>query len=202
MVENIHASEGEALAVGGDVSQEGQAEAMVKQVVERWGSVDILVNNAGITRDRLLLRMGAADWDEVMNVNLRGAYLCTRFVLPHMVRQRRGRIVNVSSVVGISGNPGQSNYAASKAGLIGFTKAVAREVASRNVTVNAVAPGYITTSMVQKLSEEVQKGILARIPLARFGTPQDVAEVVAFLCSDAAGYVTGQVIGIDGGLAA
>ena len=202
VVENIYASEGEALAVGGDVSQEGQAEAMVKQVVERWGSVDILVNNAGITRDRLLLRMGAADWDEVMNVNLRGAYLCTRFVLPHMVRQRRGRIVNVSSVVGISGNPGQSNYAASKAGLIGFTKAVAREVASRNVTVNAVAPGYITTSMVQKLSEEVQKGILARIPLARFGTPQDVAEVVAFLCSDAAGYVTGQVIGIDGGLAA
>ena len=174
---------------------------MVKQAVQRWGTLDILVNNAGVTRDKLLLRMSAAEWDEVMSVNLRGAYLCTRFALSPMIRQRYGRIVNMSSVIGVSGNPGQANYAASKAGLIGFTKAVAREVASRNITVNAVAPGYITTSMVEQLPEEAQKTILARIPMARFGTPSDVAEVVTFLCTDGAGYVTGQVIGIDGGLA-
>jgi 3-oxoacyl-[acyl-carrier protein] reductase len=160
-----------------------------------------LVNNAGITRDKLLLRMSADEWDEVISVNLRGVYLSTKSVLPHMIRQRHGRIVNMSSVVGLTGNPGQANYAASKAGIIGFTKSMAREVASRNITVNAVAPGYITTTMVQKLPEDVQKGILARIPMSRFGTPEDVAEVVTFLCTDGAGYVTGQVIGIDGGLA-
>jgi 3-oxoacyl-[acyl-carrier protein] reductase len=175
--------------------------ALVKGALDHWQRLDILVNNAGITRDRLLLRMSSQDWDEVLNVNLRGAYLCTRAVLPHMVRRRQGRIVNVSSVVGLSGNPGQANYAASKAGLIGLTKAVAREVASRNITVNAVAPGYIVTDMVQNLPEEVQKSVLEHIPLARFGAPEDVAEAVAFLCSDGAGYITGQVIGIDGGLA-
>ena len=192
---------GEAFASVGDVSQESQVESMVKQTVQRWGQLDILVNNAGITRDKLLLRMTAEEWDDVINVNLRGAYLCTRLVLTHMIRQRRGRIINMSSVVGLSGNPGQANYAASKAGLIGFTKAVAREVASRNITVNAVAPGYVATGMVEQLPEDVRKGILSRIPMARFGLPQDVAEVVAFLCSDAAGYITGQVIGVDGGLA-
>ena len=201
VVESIIASGGEAFAVGGDVSQEDQVESVVKQTVQRWGKLDILVNNAGITRDKLLLRMSAEEWDDVISVNLRGAYLCTRFVLPHMIRQRHGRIVNISSVVGLAGNAGQVNYAASKAGLIGLTKAVAREVASRNITANAVAPGYITTAMVQRLPEEVQKAILARIPMARFGTPEDVAEVVAFLSTDAAGYITGQVIGIDGGLA-
>ena len=201
VVDSIAASGGEAFAVGGDVSQEDQVESLIKSVVQRWGELDILVNNAGITRDKLLLRMSAEEWDDVITVNLRSAYLCTRAVLPHMIRQRHGRIVNLSSVVGLSGNPGQANYAASKAGLIGFTKAMAREVASRNVTVNAVAPGYITTAMVQRLPEEVQKGILARIPMARFGTPEDVAEAVSFLCTDAAGYITGQVIGIDGGLA-
>ncbi len=201
VVDAITASGGEAFAVSADVSQEDQAESLVKQAVQRWGTLDILVNNAGVTRDKLLLRMSAAEWDEVMSVNLRGAYLCTRFALSPMIRQRYGRIVNMSSVIGVSGNPGQANYAASKAGLIGFTKAVAREVASRNITVNAVAPGYITTSMVEQLPEEAQKTILARIPMARFGTPSDVAEVVTFLCTDGAGYVTGQVIGIDGGLA-
>ena len=201
VVEAITTSGGEAIAVGGDVSQEGQVEALIKQVLQRWEKLDILVNNAGVTRDKLLLRMNAAEWDDVINVNLRGAYLCTRFVIPHMMRQRDGRIVNMSSVVGLSGNPGQANYAASKAGLIGFTKAMAREVASRNITVNAVAPGYITTAMVDQLSEEAQQAILTRIPMARFGSPEDVAEVVAFLCTDGAGYVTGQVIGIDGGLA-
>ena len=202
VVDVITGAGGQAFALGGDVSDEGQVSSMVKQILDRWGNLDILVNNAGITRDKLLLRMTAEEWDDVINVNLRGAYLCTRSVLPHMLRQRRGRIVNVSSVVGVSGNPGQSNYAASKAGLIGFTKAIAREVGSRNITVNAVAPGYITTAMVQQLAEEAQKEILARIPMARFGTPQDVAEAVVFLCTDGAGYMTGQVIGIDGGMAA
>ena len=141
VVDSIAASGGEAFAVGGDVSQEDQVESLIKSVVQRWGELDILVNNAGITRDKLLLRMSAEEWDDVITVNLRSAYLCTRAVLPHMIRQRHGRIVNLSSVVGLSGNPGQANYAASKAGLIGFTKAMAREVASRNVTVNAVALG-------------------------------------------------------------
>ena len=201
VVDSIVASGGDSFAIGADVSQEDQVEAMVKEIVQRWGKLDILVNNAGITRDKLLLRMSAQEWDEVISVNLRGAYLCTRMVLPHMMRQRYGRIVNISSVVGLSGNPGQTNYAASKAGLIGFTKATAREVASRKITVNALAPGYITTAMARQLPEDVQKAILARIPMSRFGTREDVAEAVAFLCSDATSYITGQVIGIDGGLA-
>jgi 3-oxoacyl-[acyl-carrier protein] reductase len=146
--------------------------------------------------------MTPEDWDQVLAVDLRGAFLCTKYAMPYLVRQRQGRIVNISSVVGISGNPGQANYAAAKAGLIGFTKAVAREVASRNVTVNAVAPGFITTDMVQQLSEETRQQILSRIPMGRFGSAEEVAEVVVFLCSDGARYITGQVVAIDGGLIA
>ena len=197
----IRAAGGEAFPVGADVCDEDAVEAMVSEVVARWDGIDILVNNAGVTRDRLLLRMTPKEWDEVISVNLRGSFLCTKTVLPHMVRQRRGRIVSISSVVGTSGNPGQANYAASKAGIIGFTKAMAREVASRNITVNALAPGYITTAMVEQLSEEVRRAILGRIPMSRFGAPEDVAEAVVFLCGDGAGYITGQVLGIDGGLA-
>ncbi len=202
VVDKINKAGGEAFLVGGDVSQEDKAEAVIKQLVEHFGSIDILVNNAGINKDSLLLRMKPDDFDSVIAVNLRGAFLCTRYVMPHLIRQRSGRVINMSSVVGLSGNPGQANYAAAKAGLVGLTKAVAREVASRNVTVNALAPGYITTAMVEELSEEVQTQILARIPMGRFGTPEDVAEAVVFLCSDGASYITGQVLTIDGGMIA
>ena len=202
VVDDIVSHGGDALLVEGDVSQESFAESAVKQVVEQWQRIDILVNNAGINRDRLLLRMKPSDWDQVLDVNLRGAFLCTKFVMPYLIKQRQGRVVNISSVVGISGNPGQANYAAAKAGLIGFTKAVAREVASRSVTVNALAPGFVTTGMVEELSEEKQQQILERIPMSRFGSAQDVAEATLFLCSEGAGYITGQVLAIDGGLIA
>ena len=202
VVESITKTGGEAILVGGDVSQQEAAESVVKRLVEHFGNIDILVNNAGINKDQLLIRMKPEDFDSVINVNLRGAFLCTKYVMPHLIRQRSGRVVNMSSVVGISGNPGQANYAAAKAGLIGLTKAVAREVASRNVTVNALAPGYITTAMVDELSKETQAKILARIPMGRFGTPEDVAEAVIFLCGDGAGYITGQVLTIDGGMIA
>jgi 3-oxoacyl-[acyl-carrier protein] reductase len=203
VVETIASVGGEAMPVAADVAQEPAAKAAVEQVIERWGQVNILVNNAGITRDRLLMRMTSEDWDQVLNIDLRGAFLCTKYVMPHLIRQRQGRIINISSVVGIGGNPGQANYAAAKAGLIGFTKAVAREVASRNITVNALAPGFIDTGgMVDQLSEEARQQILSRIPLRRFGTGDEVAEAVAFLCSKGAGYITGQVLTIDGGLIA
>ncbi|MBM3941993.1 MAG: 3-oxoacyl-[acyl-carrier-protein] reductase [SAR202 cluster bacterium] len=203
VVADITAAGGAAASLGGDVSSEAAAEGVVKQVLEQWGRIDILVNNAGITRDRLLLRMSPDDWDQVLAVDLRGAFLCTKFVMPHLIRQRRGRVINISSVVGLSGNPGQANYAAAKAGLVGFTKAVAREVASRNVTVNALAPGFIASGgMVDALPEETRRQILGRIPMGRFGTSEEVAEAVVFLCSEAAGYITGQVLTIDGGLIA
>lgn len=202
VVSSIISAGGEALLVEGDVAQEEPAKSTVQQVVSRWGRIDILVNNAGINRDRLLLRMNTDDWDQVIQVNLRGAFLCTRFVMPHLIKQRSGRVVNISSVVGISGNPGQANYAAAKAGLIGFTKSVAREVASRNVTVNALAPGYITTGMVEKLSEAAREKILSRIPMGRFGVAEDVSEAVVFLCSNGASYITGEVLTIDGGMIA
>ena len=202
VVDNITQAGGEAFLVGGDVSQEEKAQAVIKQVVEHFGSIDLLVNNAGINKDQLLIRMKPEDFDSVINVNLRGAFLCTKYAMTHMIRQRSGRVVNMSSVVGLSGNPGQANYAAAKAGLVGLTKAVAREVASRNVTVNALAPGYITTAMVDELSEDTQAKILANIPMGRFGTPEDVAEAVIFLCSDGASYITGQVLTIDGGMIA
>jgi len=202
VVDSIKESGGDALLVSGDVSQRELAESAIKQVVAHWGKIDFLVNNAGINKDRLLMRMTPEDFDSVINVNLRGAFRCSKYAIPHLIKQRSGRVINMSSVVGLSGNPGQANYAAAKAGLIGLTKAVAREVASRNVTVNALAPGYITTAMVEELSEENQAKILARIPMGRFGTPEDVAEAVVFLCSDGASYITGQVLTIDGGMIA
>ncbi|MCI0843932.1 MAG: 3-oxoacyl-[acyl-carrier-protein] reductase [Chloroflexi bacterium] len=202
VVDSINKAGGEAFLVGGDVSQEDKAKAVINNLVEHFGGIDILINNAGINKDQLLIRMKPEDFDSVISVNLRGAFLCTRYAMTHLIRQRSGRVINMSSVVGLSGNPGQANYAAAKAGLIGLTKAVAREVASRNVTVNALAPGYITTAMVDELSEATQAKILERIPMGRFGKPEDVAEAVIFLCSDGAGYITGQVLTIDGGMIA
>ena len=201
VVAAIAAAGGYAIAIPADVSQEDAAQALVQQTLEQWGRLDILVNNAGITRDRLLLRMTPQDWDEVLQVNLRGAFLCTKYVMPHLIRRRSGRVVNMSSVVGLSGNPGQANYAAAKAGLIGFTKAVAREVASRHITVNALTPGFIDTGgMVEQLTAEARQQVLARIPMARFGSADDVAAAVAFLCGPGAGYITGQTLTIDGGM--
>ncbi len=193
----------EGMLVQGDVSVQADAEKVLSQVIENWGKIDILVNNAGINRDKLLMRMDASDWDDVMNVNLRGTFLCTKLVLPYLIKQRQGNIVNVSSVVGLSGNPGQVNYAASKAGLIGFTKALAREVASRNITVNALAPGFITSGgMVDELSSDAKETILKKIPMGRFGTVDEVSECCLFLCSDQSSYITGQVITMDGGMIA
>ncbi|MCK9376188.1 MAG: 3-oxoacyl-[acyl-carrier-protein] reductase [Syntrophobacterales bacterium] len=172
----------------------------VNQIVKEAGRLDILVNNAGITRDNLIMRMKEAEWDAVLGVNLKGAFNCMRAVSKPMLKQRFGRIVNISSVVGVMGNPGQANYVASKAGLIGLTKTVARELASRNITVNAVAPGFIQTEMTEALPDDVRQLMLAQIPLGRFGTSEEVAQAVAFLISDAAAYITGQVIHVNGGM--
>jgi 3-oxoacyl-[acyl-carrier protein] reductase len=184
----------------GDVASPEDVEALVKGVGEAFGPVEILVNNAGMTRDNILLRMNNAEFDEVLRTNLKGTYLCTRAVLRRMVRARWGRIVNISSVVGLLGNAGQANYAASKAGIIGFTKSVAREVAGRGITVNAVAPGYVETELTGSLSENIKGQIMGQVPMGRFGKPQEIAEVVAFLAGDGAGYVTGQTISVDGGM--
>jgi 3-oxoacyl-[acyl-carrier protein] reductase len=168
--------------------------------VAAYGKLDILVNNAGITRDQLLLRMSDDDWDKVLTVDLKSVFLCTRSALRHMIRQRSGRIISISSIVGIIGNAGQANYASAKAGIIGFTKATAKEVASRNITVNAVAPGFIDTAMTQQLPEERRQEMANKIPAGYLGTPRDVAEAVAFLASDEARYITGQVLTVDGGI--
>jgi 3-oxoacyl-[acyl-carrier protein] reductase len=183
-----------------DVSREEQVETAVKKIVDRHEKIDILVNNAGVTSDNLLLRLKSEDWDRVLGVNLRGTVHCTKAACRGMIRERYGRIVNMSSVVGQVGNAGQSAYAASKAGIIGFTKAMARELASRNITVNAVAPGYIETEMTAKLPAKLREEFLRAIPLSRFGTGEDVAETVSFLAGPGAGYITGQVIGVNGGL--
>ncbi len=183
-----------------DVSDAVQVDAAVRNILEAHGRVDILVNNAGITRDNLLLRMSEEEFDAVLRVNLKGTYLLTKTITRHMMKQRSGRVINISSVVGMMGNAGQSNYAAAKAGIIGFTKATARELAARNITVNAIAPGFIRTAMTAALPEAVQKAFLAQIPLGRFAEPEEVAELALFLASDAAAYITGQAIGINGGM--
>ena len=200
VADEIRALGRRALARQTDVSVGEACDALIAATVAELGRVDILVNNAGITRDGLLMRMDDADWDAVLNVNLKGAFHCTRAALKRMVRQRSGRIINVTSVIGLTGNAGQANYAAAKAGLIGLTKSTAKEVASRGITCNAIAPGWIRTQMTEGLPAPVGEKILAEIPLGRYGEPEDIGGVVTFLCSPAAAYITGQVIVVDGGL--
>ncbi len=200
VVRQIMESGGEAFAIQADVSDADSVKDMVDKTVEAFGRIDILVNNAGITRDNLLMRMKEDEWDDVININLKGVFLCTKGVTRQMMRQREGRIVNVASIVGVSGNPGQANYVAAKAGVIGFTKTAAKELASRNINVNAVAPGFITTDMTDALSDEVKNQMMSVIPLGKFGNAEDVARTVLFLLSEDAAYITGQTIHVDGGM--
>jgi 3-oxoacyl-[acyl-carrier protein] reductase len=179
---------------------QAESQKLVEETVKTFGRVDILINNAGITRDNLMMRMTEADWDAVLDTNLKGAFLLTKAVQRQMIKQRFGRIVNITSVIGQAGNAGQANYSAAKAGLIGFTKSAAKELASRNITVNAVAPGFIATDMTGSFSDELKQKIIAEIPLERMGTPEEVAETVAFLVGNGANYITGQVIAVDGGM--
>ena len=200
VVKEVESLGTEAMAAPMDLADPAQIEAAFRQARDRFAKIEILVNNAGITRDGLALRMKREDWDAVLDTNLTGAYLCIQQVLPGMVRQRYGRIINIASVVGQTGNPGQANYVASKAGLIGLTKALAQEVASRSITVNAVAPGFIETAMTEKLAAPVREKLLERIPLGRMGTAREVAAAVRFLASEEAGYITGHVLNVNGGL--
>ena len=190
----------QTLALGFDVSNSADVETNIKKVVETFGRIDVLINNSGITRDGLVLRMSEADFDDVIRINLKGAFNCSKAVLRHMFKARQGRIINMSSVIGLIGNLGQANYAASKAGIIGLTKSLAKEVASRNITVNAIAPGFIETPMTEVLSEEVRSAILKQIPVGRFGKVEDVAHCAIFLASEQANYINGQVIQVDGGM--
>jgi 3-oxoacyl-[acyl-carrier protein] reductase len=197
---DIEAMGRKSLALKANVAASADVTAMIDQVVEKFGRVDILVNNAGITRDGLILRMKDEDWDLVLSINLKGAFLCTKTALKHMTKQRSGTIINIASIVGAMGNAGQANYVASKAGLIGLTKTIAREYANRNVTANAVAPGFIDTAMTQALSEQVRADLAKQIPLGRLGSSEDVANAVRFLASPAAAYITGQVVHVNGGM--
>ena len=200
LASNIEKIGSKALVVKGDISKMADAEKLIEEAISKFGRVDILVNNAGITKDTLLLKMSEEQFDDVINTNLKGTFNCTKSVTKHMLKQKSGRIINISSVIGVVGNAGQSNYAASKAGIIGFTKSVAKELASRGITANAVAPGFIRTKMTDVLKDEVKEEILKKIPLNKFGEAEDVANLVAFLASDEASYITGQVINIDGGM--
>jgi 3-oxoacyl-[acyl-carrier protein] reductase len=200
LVAQIVAEGGRATALQGDVTQSEQVDGLVSRVLADWGALDIVVNNAGLTRDGLLLRMSEADWDAVLDTNLKGAFLMTRAALKPMLKQKRGKIVNITSVIGLIASPGQANYAAAKAGLIGFTRTVAKEVASRHIQVNAVAPGFVETAMTQGMSAERKDDLLRQIPAGRFGRVEEIADLAAFLCGPASDYITGQTLVIDGGL--
>jgi len=200
VAEEIKGMGRQGMAILGDVSSTADVTRLVDETVAAYGKVDILVNNAGIARDQLLLRMSDEEWDKVLSVNLKSVFLCTRAVLRHMLRARSGRIISISSIVGITGNAGQANYSAAKAGIIGFTRSIAQEVGSRGITVNAIAPGFIETEMTRKLPEKQREELSSRIPLGRFGTPRDIAEAVSFLASEEAGYITGHVLSVNGGM--
>ncbi|CAA3879020.1 TPA: 3-oxoacyl-[acyl-carrier-protein] reductase [Staphylococcus aureus] len=200
VVEEIKAKGVDSFAIQANVADADEVKAMIKEVVSQFGSLDVLVNNAGITRDNLLMRMKEQEWDDVIDTNLKGVFNCIQKATPQMLRQRSGAIINLSSVVGAVGNPGQANYVATKAGVIGLTKSAARELASRGITVNAVAPGFIVSDMTDTLSDELKEQMLTQIPLARFGQDTDIANTVAFLASDKAKYITGQTIHVNGGM--
>ena len=196
----INAGGGQAKVIQADVSQSGEAQRLIKESIDTYGQIDILINNAGTTRDKLIMMMKEEDWDTVLKTNLSSVYYCSKAVVRPMMKKRKGRIINITSVVGLAGQAGQTNYAASKAGIIGFTKSLAREVGSRNITVNAVAPGYVPTALTNVLPEEQTQAIIENTPLGRLGTLEDVAAAVLFLASDEAAFITGQVLSVDGGL--
>lgn len=200
VVEAIKEMGSEAIAVRCNVGNMEDVQAMMKEALTQFGTIDILVNNAGITRDNLLMRMKEEEWDDVININLKGVFNATKAVTRQMMKQRSGRIINIASIVGVMGNAGQANYVAAKAGVIGLTKSTARELASRHITVNAIAPGFITTDMTDKLTEEVKAEMLKQIPLARFGEAKDIASIVSFLASEKSAYITGQTLHVDGGM--
>lgn len=200
VVATIRETGGEAQAIQASVAKSEEVAALMDAAVKTFGSLDILVNNAGITRDNLLMRMKENEWDDVMDTNLKGVFLCTKAVTRQMMKQRAGRIINISSIVGVAGNAGQANYVAAKAGVIGLTKTTAKELASRNILVNAIAPGFIETEMTAELPEELKQGMLTQIPLAKLGQPEDIAKAVVFLASEDANYMTGQTLHIDGGM--
>jgi len=200
VVEEIKKLGRNAISIQCDVSNSESVSEMIKTSLSTFGTIDILVNNAGITKDNLLMRMKESEWDDVINTNLKGVFLCTKAVTRPMMKQRKGRIINITSIVGVTGNPGQANYVAAKAGVIGFTKTSAKELAQRNITVNAIAPGFITTDMTEQLPEDIKNTMLTQIPLGQFGKTEDISNAVVFLASDESSYITGQTLHIDGGM--